>query len=99
MNDVNLGETVSVKSPANPNVEMKVAHSLLDKAVPADDSSSATEVDFGSELSGKCGERECSAGFMCIGCQSKVITYKEDYFNDQSSDKPDIVSDKVRIEG
>lgn len=96
LNNVELGQTEVVTSEANPNVEIKVSNSLLDKVVAADDGSDATKLDFGSEIAGMCQERECSPGKICIGCPMKVITYKEDYFNDQSADKPDIVSDKVK---
>ncbi len=94
---MDLGQTVVVTSPANPSVEIKVAHSLLDEAVTADNSSTATELEFGSEMAGMCRQRECSPGKMCLGCQVKIITYKEDFFNDQSPDKPNILPDKVRM--
>jgi hypothetical protein len=90
-----LGQSAVVSSPANPNVKIKVAHSLLDEAVAADDSSDATELEFGSEMAAMCGQRECAPGIICLGCQEKIITYKEDYFNDQSPDKPNILPDKV----
>ena len=93
---MDLGQTAVVSSSANPSVEIKVAHSLLDDAVTADNSTSPTELEFGSEMAGMCGQRECSPGIMCLGCQVKIITYKEDFFNDQSPDKPNILPGKVR---
>ena len=95
LNDVNLGQAAVVTSSANPSVEIKVAHSLLDDAVTAGNSSSPTELEFGSEMAAMCGQRECSPGKMCLGCQVKIITYKEDFFNDQSPDKPNILPDKI----
>ena len=86
-----------VRSPDNPKVEIKVAHSLLDETVAADESSESTELDFGSEMAGMCGQRECGPGKNCLGCQVKIITFKEDYFNDQSADKPNILPEKVRV--
>ena len=85
-----------ISSPENPNVAIKVAHSLLEGVLSADDSSESTQVDFGSEMADMCGQRECSSGKMCLGCQVKIITFKEDYFNDDSPNKPDVLSDKVR---
>ena len=95
LNDVDLGQTAVVTSPANPSVEIKVAHSLLDETVTADNSSSPTELEFGSETAGMCGQRECRPGKICLGCQVKIITYKKDYFVDQSPNKPNILSDEV----
>ena len=95
LNNVNLGQTAVVTSSANPSVEIKVAHSLLDDAVTASNSSSPTELEFGSEMEAMCGQRECSPGKVCLGCQVKIITYKEDFFNDQSPDKPKILPDKI----
>lgn len=61
-----------------------------------DNSTTATQLDFGSEMEAACGQRECTAGRMCVGCQVKIISYKEDLLADQSPNKPDILPDKVR---